>query len=149
MAGMAIEMLWGAVLIGAVAQFVIGMIWYTPQVFGNKWMELLNFSAEQMQADMDEGKFNMKLTMSIQFIAGLVVAFVTMHIVQYTMVATDTSGIVAGITAAFWCWLGFIATDIGQYGFEQRTWKIYIIDKGWPLLAILVNGALVGHFAAL
>jgi|GEM_PF-6924842 hypothetical protein len=36
----------------------------------------------------------MKLTMSIQLFASFVVAFVTMHIVQYTMIATETSGIV-------------------------------------------------------
>jgi hypothetical protein len=36
---------WVAVIIGAVAAFVVGAIWYSPMMFGNKWRQGLGTAA--------------------------------------------------------------------------------------------------------
>jgi len=33
-------------------------------------------------------------------------------------------------------------TYTGQYGFEGRTWKLYLVDKGWMVLATIISGIL-------
>lgn len=39
---------------------------------------------------------------------------------------------------------GFVCTDVGIYGFEGRSWSMYIIDKGYVILSILACAAFYG-----
>ena len=62
------------------------------------------------------------------------------HVVAYSLYFTDASGWQAGAEVGLWMWLGFIATDVGIYGFEGRNWKLWPIDKLWMLFGLLALG---------
>ena len=37
---------WLAVIVGAVASFALGALWYSPKIFGKKWMEGVGLTPE-------------------------------------------------------------------------------------------------------
>lgn len=141
-----VQIIWWLPLAGTVVWMAMGFIWYHPKVMGDLWMEKTGLTMEILEARIESGEQNMGLAMGSSLVAGLVMNFVLLHIAQYGMYATETWGIVGGVTSAAWCWLGFQAVDVGMHGFEGRTWKLYFVDKGWMLVAILISGVMIGYF---
>ena len=79
------------------------------------------------------------------FIAFLVVAYVLGHIVQAYEAAFNLSGLMAGLQAGFWCWLGFVAAIRWQaVAYEDEPLALYGLNLGYNLLCLLAIGALHG-----
>lgn len=132
-------------LVGTLIWMIIGMIWYQQSLpTGKKWIEYTGLTEEILRAEIEEGKRSMPLAFGSIAGAGLVMNFVLLHMVQYGMHATETWGVMGGLTAGFWCALGFVCTDVGIYGFEGRSWSMYLIDKGYVILSILACAAFYG-----
>ena len=128
-----------AVLLGGVAAMVIGALYYGP-LFGKAWMRLMNTTEEEIQATMNPLK-----TYGLTFIAFLVVAYVLGHIVQAYAAAFGLSGLMAGLQAGFWCWLGFVAAIRWQaVAYEDEPLALYGLNLGYNLLCFLAIGALHG-----
>lgn len=41
---------WLAVIAGAIAAFILGWLWYSPKMFGKKWMEGVGLSPDSMKS---------------------------------------------------------------------------------------------------
>lgn len=143
-----VQLIWWLPLLGTVIWMATGAMWYNPKTIGSKWMELTGFTEELLNEKIEKGEVNMGLAFGSSALAGLVMNFVLLHVAQYMMHATGNWGVMGGLCAAATCWLGFNAIDVGAHGFEGRTWKLYLIDKGWMLVAMLTSGALIGNFVA-
>ena len=125
-----------AVLVAGVASMVIGFLWYGP-VFGKQWLALsgVNFNA----VDPAKRKAMANRGYVINFIASLVMAFVLAHTIAYTQAAS----IMDAAFAAFWTWLGFIATVlIGMVLWENKPVKLYLINA-FHYLAVLIVMAII------
>ena len=66
-----------AVLVAAIAQFVIGMAWYSPMLFGKTWMKEMGLTDKDMKASKEKG---MMKEMVIALISALVMAYVLSHV---------------------------------------------------------------------
>ncbi|HIF45848.1 MAG TPA: DUF1761 domain-containing protein [Candidatus Poseidoniales archaeon] len=128
------DLAWLPVGIGVVIWIMMGMIWYNPKVLGTIWMEHTGLSMEVIEAKIESGETNMGLAIGGSVVSGLV----TNMVLGMLIIASSISPIML----ALMCSLGFVMTDIGMYGFEGRTWKLYLIDKGWMVIAILISGIL-------
>ena len=122
---------------GALAFFIAGAIWYAPQVMGNRWLELIGKPMDELGSPQQG--------MMASGVAALVISVVMAHVVAYSLYFTDASGWQAGAEVGLWMWLGFIATDVGIYGFEGRNWKLWPIDKLWMLFGLLAMGAIIAY----
>lgn len=124
-----------AILISAVVYMVIGSTWYSPIMFGNKWIKLMGWTPEQI-----EKKKNMGITYGVMFIGSLVTTFVTAQFIQYT----DSTTWLEGATTGFWIWIGFIA-PVGLNGhlFETRKWGLFGINIGYSLVCLIITGAIL------
>ena len=118
---------------GALAFFIAGFIWYAPQVMGNRWLELIGKPMDEL-GDARQG-------MLATGVAALVMAFIMAHVVAFTNATSWQLGAESG----FWMWLGFMATNVGIYGFEGRNWKLWPIDKLWMLFGLLAMGAIIAY----
>lgn len=123
-----------AVLVAAILYFVIGMIWYSPQLFGKTWMELSRLNP-------DECKKNMCMTtLAGCFAVGLVMSFVVAHFVHVSNAITAMDGAKVG----FWAWLGFGATiPFSGVLWEKKPLHLYLINSGCYLVILLLIGALL------
>lgn len=117
----------GALAAGAAIHFVVPAIWYAPALMGNRWMKLL---------DKPEGYWEtrqtpqvMRLAFGSYLVASVITAFVFFHFVAAGTSFFDSHGFEGGAVTGWWLWLGSMATDVGAYGFEGRSWKLWPIDK--------------------
>jgi hypothetical protein len=124
---------WWAVLFAAIVKMAIGALWYSPLLFGPRWMALANCTEADMKARLPK-------LLVLDFIASIVMAFVLVHAVHYTGARTFATGAAVG----FFNWLGFIATvTFGLTIYEKRPWALFSIANGFQLVSLLVMGAIL------
>ena len=127
---------WVAIVVAAIAQFVIGWIWYGP-LFGKTWMSMMGMSQQSMSRE------GMGKTMVLTFIGSLVTAAVLSMLVGW--MGAKTLG--AGIAAGFWAWLGFVATvTLGGVLFAKMSWNLYILNNAYQLISLAVMGAILARW---
>lgn len=122
-----------AILVAALVNLAIGAIWYSPFLFGKNWQKLARVDDKQMQHE--KGK-----KYGLMAVGSLVGAYVVAHFIQYAGAVTALDGAKTG----FWLWLGLVATFTGaSYIFEGRRKKLLLINIGYPLLSLLIIGAIL------
>jgi hypothetical protein len=130
-----------AVLLAAVAAIVLGSLWFGP-LFGKQWMRVIGVA---MPGEITRSmKRQMAQSYTLVAIGALVMAFVMAHVLYYAAEVFDAEGAIAGITAAIWMWLGFVATPLlGSVLWENRPWKYWLIVAGYWLVALCAMGAVL------
>jgi hypothetical protein len=124
---------WWAVLVAAIVKMAIGAAWYSPLLFGPRWMALASCSEADMKARLPR-------LLTFDFVASLIMAFVLVHAVHYAGAQTLATGAAVG----FFNWLGFIATvTFGLTVYEKRPWALFGIANGFQLVSLLVMGAIL------
>ncbi len=122
-----------AVLVSALAFFVIGSIWYSPLLFASAWIKELGFTKENAP------KGNMFKTFGISFLLMLVMAFNLAAFIGNGM------GWQFGLTAGALTGIGWVALAIGiNYLFEQKSFRIWLINAGYMAISFSAMGAIIG-----
>jgi Protein of unknown function (DUF1761) len=128
----AIAINWWAVILAAVVKFLIGGVWYAPQVFGKRYEELSGVKLEGS---------SMTVALVVQFIVVLVMAYILGRFVDHYGATSLINGAVVG----FMAWLGFVVTILlGQVFYEKRPLELFYIAAGYRLVGIVVMGAILG-----
>lgn len=125
-----------AVLVSAIAAMVVGFLWYGP-LFGKLWIGLMGITKKQMEEGKKKG---MGKSYAILFVSSLVFAYILAHFVKYLSAATVGDA----ISAAFWIWLGFIATiALGSVLWEGRPWKLYFLNVAYQFVALAIQAIIL------
>jgi hypothetical protein len=128
---------YAAVIVATIVHFILGGLWYSPLLFGNKFLQIIAWTPQQLSAMEAKGATK---ELIVAFISSLVLVYILAHFVQYTK-ATNA---MAGVQTAFWLWLGFIATtNIATVLFEQRPLGLYLINMSYQLVACMIAGAIL------
>lgn len=126
-----------AVIVATLVHFILGGLWYSPLLFGNKFLQIIGWTPQQLEQMQAKGPAK---ELILAFVTSLILVYVLAHFVQYTK-ATNA---MAGIQTAFWLWLGFIATtNIATVLFEQRPLGLYLINAGYQLVGCALAGAIL------
>ncbi|MDG1949381.1 MAG: DUF1761 domain-containing protein [bacterium] len=125
------EINYWAVLVAAIANVVLGMIWYGP-LFGKKWMELTGMKSSE------EDKKQMPKKTLIMLITSLIMAYVLFYFV------TPAENLNMALEWGMWLWLGFIATvSMAGVLWKGESSKLWILDNGYRLVALLMMTAIL------
>lgn len=117
-----------AVIVAAVASFVVGFLWYGP-VFGKKWMAMMNFTPESMKS--------MKLTPTQAMIKGFVITLISVWAIS-TFVSMGLSVSGAAMLTLL-AWLAFtMPTTLGAYLWEGRSFKLALFNSAYQLVNLFV-----------
>jgi hypothetical protein len=130
-----------AVLIAAIASMVVGFIWYHPAVLGKPWMRLSGYTEAGLKADQKSmGKYY-----GLSFVLALITAYVLSHVMTLSMNFFHYDPIPTGFISAFWMWFGFMmpVQATGEI-FGGKKWKLFGINTGFQLVALLVMGVILG-----
>jgi len=126
-----------AILGAAVARFFIGFIWHAVLPFGKSILKELGETKKQMKARQGKG-------LPVDFIAGLLMAFVLAHAIRYA----GAQGMTQGMMVGFWNWLGFIATGlIAEVVWHGRSMNWFLFTGGYYLVSLLAMGAILVTWA--
>ena len=121
-----------AVLVSAFYQWILGALWYSL-FFAKPWMTLTGHVAGSRPKGAVVGMIS-------SFVGGLILSFILAHVVLWSGASTIFEGAFIG----FICWLGFVAAPIfGETIYEQRPWKLFGINTGYWLAALLGSGCLL------
>lgn len=121
-----------AVLVSALIQWILGALWYSL-LFAKPWMAMVGHKpCEKSKAAV--------VTMISSFIGNLILSFVLVHVVIWAGGATFDRGAFVG----FVCWLAFIAAPLyAQHLYEKRPFRLFAINTGYWLVALLISGGLL------
>ncbi|MEK6914564.1 MAG: DUF1761 domain-containing protein [Nanoarchaeota archaeon] len=128
-----------SILSASVFSFIVGMVWYSPALFGNKWAKL---------ASIDFKKPKNKISVGVSMLLGFLSTLILASVFQYIINLLKISGPAAGATLGFWFWLGFLATSLlGVILWEGKPWALYILNATYWLINLVVIGAVLGYWA--
>ncbi|MCA9328421.1 DUF1761 domain-containing protein [Candidatus Saccharibacteria bacterium] len=129
-----------AVLAATVASFIVGMVWYAPQVFGERWRKLIKMDAKTMK----KGPGTQAWVLTV--VGALLQAFVLAHVTYLSSsFFTDYSWMGAALSSAFWMWLGFqLSMILTHDSFEQRPMALTVLTAGNQLATLLAMGLVIG-----
>jgi len=126
-----------AVIVATLVHFFLGGLWYSPLLFEKKFLELINWTPEQLRQVQSES--HMK-ELAIAFVMSLVLVYILAHFVQYTKATTA----IGGIQTAFWLWLGFIVTtQLPTVLFERRSFGLFAINVAYQFVGCALAGAIL------
>jgi len=128
------EVNWIAIVVAALAGFLVGGIWYGP-VMGKKWMGAVGLSEEQIKQG------NMGLIYGGAFAFSLLASWTLAHTFASYAAYGAELGVVAKVMTAFGAALGFIVPAIGtNYLFSQKSRALFFIDASYWLLFYIAMG---------
>ena len=103
---------WIGVIVATVVAIIVGMIWYSPKLFGKIWQ---NQTKIDMQKSMKKGRTK---SLVLALVAALITAFVLdLLIVNSAQTVTLTHAIETAVVV----WLGFVLTyQMVRMSFENN-----------------------------
>ncbi len=125
------EINWLGVLLGAVAGFVLGALWYGP-LFSKPWMAAVGITKE------DAKKTNMLMLMGGSFVTYLVLG--TIIAIVLTKTAPDGMNWMHGAKVGALIGLASATTVFNNALYEMKSFKLMLINGVYAML----NGALIG-----
>ena len=126
---------WLAIVLATVASMALGAAWYG--VLSKQWLE----ASGRTKEDIDPKDF-MPYVWSV--IVQLVMAY---FLAVLTPALTGAMTIQNGLTVAALMWVGFVLTSmILNHRYQGRPWSLTVIDSGYILAALLVQGVVLGIF---
>lgn len=129
-----------AVLLAGVSSMVVGMVWYSPGVFGNAWMKMTG-----VKMDRGDSGTAMAWKFGSTFVASLVTAYILAHVAFLSNNFFANSFMMDALTTGFWLWLGFTAARLYVHdAFEGRRKKLFLINSAHELATIMVMALIIG-----
>lgn len=126
---------WLAVILASVASFAIGAVWY--MALSKQWLAAIGKSRDDIDSK-DVTPFIWS------FIVLLVIAY---FIALLTPAVMGAMSIYNAMLLGGHMWLGFILTSmILNHRYEGRPWSLTIINGGYLLAVVLVDGLVIGLF---
>ena len=126
---------WLAIVLATVASMALGAAYYG--VLSAQWLA----ASGRTREDIDPKDF-MPYVWSV--IVQLVMAYF-LAVLTPPLAGAMTIG--HGLQIAFLMWLGFVATSmILNHRYQGKPWSLTVIDSGYILAALLVQGLVLGLF---
>ncbi len=133
-----------AVLVAAIAKFMVGGLWYSPLMFANIWMKELGWDRNDT-IKMESMKKGSGKAMAGSFVGTLLMSYIMAHVITFNLAYfPHTMPALQGLMTALMLWLGFVATtsaDLVLY--EGRKWRLFWINNGHNLVGMLVMGVIL------
>jgi len=129
---------WLAVIVSAVAIFILGGLWYSKALFASKWIALMGITEEQMKAKPSAPMPVLLLQALVcSFLISVVMALIINHFPPYNA----GHGAIVGAV----CWLGFAAsTSYATAVFSMQPKGLWLINSGYNLVSFVIAGAILG-----
>lgn len=138
--GMDVPVNYLAVLVAAVANMILGSLWY-GKFFAKPWIAMSGITPQQMEEAKSKG---MGKSYALAFVGSLLMSYILSHVLTFATDYLGSSGVSAGIMTGFWNWLGFVApVMLGSVLWENKPWKLWMINSGYYLASLVMMGIIL------
>ncbi len=119
-----------AILVAWITHIVMGLIWFSPSLFGNAWSKLTGEDLKPAKKWVAPG-----------IIGHLAMAFILAVLINISNVTTGANGLLVGMLT----WLGFIVPlEIGELVWEKIPFKLFLIRIGNHFIGLAITGFILG-----
>ena len=126
---------WIAVVLASVVNMAVGFLWYSRQFFGLEWSRLTGRKLSEMSSNAG-------------YVLTTLGAFVQSWILAHFLNYSGSTSFAQGAVTGFWLWLGFTGiTSALSLVFEKRPTKLWIINAGYFLVVLVINGGLIASLS--
>jgi hypothetical protein len=124
---------WLVVVVAAASAFLLGYFWYSPMLFGKRWMKESGVTTESARNS------NMFLVFGLSFLLSLIASlFLALFI-------GPKAGAVFGTLAGFMAGIGWVFTFMGiSYIFERKTLVHFLINSLYSVASLTLMGLIIG-----
>jgi hypothetical protein len=130
---------WLAIIIAALANMVIGFLWYGTWAFGKSWMKL---SGHTMGEGFPAGPGPLY---ALTAVAAVVQAITMAWLIGQTGANSGSAGAIVGLYVG----MGIVAAAMfAEVLFAGRHPRLYAIVAGYSVVALVVQGAIIGFLGA-
>lgn len=126
------EVNWIAIVVAAVASFLLGGLWYSPVLFAKAWQREAGITDEQLK------NANMGKIFGLAFILCLLAAW------MFATFLGPRPSLALGFGAGFSAGLFWVAASFGiNYLFERRSFKLFLINGGYHTVQFTIIGGVI------
>lgn len=127
---------WLAVLVAAVAYFMLGALWYSKVLFGTKWARLVKLDTGN--PDLKKGMGGMMVS---TFVLTLIICFaLEILIIKFNFLQEISYGIKLGLLTG----LAFATTAVSiNYVYENKPANLYLINNGYHVLGHVIAASIL------
>ena len=142
----ALHLNWLAIGAAVITNIVIGFLWYGP-ILGNAWMKEMG-----MSPDFKPAPALLKRSMLLMVVSALLTVTVLACGIELSRPSTwdageDASNAMVGLLAPLAVWIGFyVPMLLSGVAWENRSWKLFGINAGFHLAALLAAGMILAHW---
>ena len=129
---------WIAVIAAAVVSMILGALWFSPVLFQKPWTA--------MRVDKKEMSGVASPMLYVITAVGALVSAITL---DWLISLAGASSLAGGAIIGLYAGLGFVAPAIlSDNLFNERPFKLYLIVAGFPVVSLLLMGAIIGALGA-
>ena len=126
---------WLGALLGGLAYFVLGAIWYSKMLFATKWIEYCK---------IDVNDPNMKKGVAGIFIGSFILMLLTSFAIAVLAYKLETHGAFNGAKLGLFTGAFFGTTALSiSYIYEKRPLGLYLINGGYTIVGSMIAGAII------
>jgi hypothetical protein len=125
-----------AVIVAIVVHYALGAIWYG--IWGQQWIVAAGLTAEQIKAVQSGGAATPYI---ISAVAHVVFGYGLAWLIRRLGENTAAGGAKIGALVAICFVAAFQALN---YGFQMKPLALWLIDAGYPLIGMIIMGAILG-----
>jgi hypothetical protein len=130
---------WLAIIIAALANMIIGFLWYGTWAFGKSWMKL---SGRTMGEGFPAGPGPLY---AMTAVAAVVQAITMAWLIGQTGANSGAAGAIVGLYVG----MGLVAAAMfAEVLFAGRHPRLFAITAGYSVLALVIQGMIIGFLGA-
>ncbi len=130
-----------AILVGAIALFAFGALWFTV-LFGRTWSKLMGFTSDKMSPE-EQAKAK-AMGMGKPLIMNFVTTLITASAVYYLFPQILAISLGEFIKVMLVIWLGFsFPIYANQAIWERKSWKLVWINSASGILSVLIISSII------
>jgi hypothetical protein len=130
---------WGW-LLGGLSAIVVGIIWYSPFLFGKEWGKAMGVT----EAAMAKGRAKV---VPVLLLISFLTAYILAQFIVYFQNYTGDSWITSGVYVSLLAFAGLAGTALVAHTvFDPRPKSALFINLGNRLVTLLAMGLIIGAF---
>jgi hypothetical protein len=126
---------WLAILVAAVADWLLGAVWFTA--FANQWRAGIRMPESELQAYMAHPNF-------WPYLIALLCSFLLAYVIARVVANSGTHGLFRGIVTGILVGLAAAVAMVTEMVFEVRAGSFILISSAYPLLGCVLMGVIIG-----
>jgi hypothetical protein len=128
-----------SLFLASIIQFFLGALWYSPVLFGKKWMEIME-ATHHTKEELRKIQKAMAPYYGLQFFLTLIYTFT---VYMFISISSQASMYISPYAAAFWMWFGIVVpTQIAGViwaNTKRKFWlKQILIMTSYQFIAIML-----------